>query len=282
MFEIDQFQDNCYLFKSSYWFLNSGFYLEEDGWAVIDPGFSPSELMQLREYMKDKDTSKKYLIYTHSDFDHITGGYYFPEAQKVAQASFEHCSKDAQVDHLREADEACEIERPDFVFPSIDVTFEDKLDLQFPKVSISLLAAPGHTRDSLFVLIKDKGVLFSGDTLSDNEFPLVMYNSDKYIETLKMAKSLVEKYDLKYVVPGHGSIAKGSSEILKRIDVDIDYLENLTGQAEDLFFQGLATIEIKDVLKGMHYKGDYVGEELMPAHERNIDLVIEEAGDKLC
>ncbi len=62
----------------------------------------------------------------------------------------------------------------------------------------------------------------------------------------------------------------------------MDYLENLSGQAYDLFLQGLATMEIKDVLKSIHYKGDYVGEQLMPAHERNIDLAIEEAGDKLC
>ncbi len=196
MFEIEQFQDNCYFFKSSFWFLNSGLYLEEGAWAVIDPGFSPAELTQLKEFFKDKEASQQYLIYTHSDFDHITGGSYFPEAQKVAHASFEHCSKDTQVEHLREADEACEIERAGFVFPSIDLTFQDKLDLQFPRGSISLISAPGHTRESLFVLVKDRGVLFCGDTLSDREFPLIMYNSDKYIETLKMAESLVDKYDL--------------------------------------------------------------------------------------
>lgn len=282
MFEVKTLMDNVFLFQSSYWQLNSGCVRDKEGWAVIDPGFSTAEMERIRDFVGEKGENEKgYLIYTHSDFDHITGEPYFPQAKKVAQSNFELCSKDKQVAHLKEADEVHQLERPEFIFPSPDITFDEKLDLELKEETISLIAAPGHTRDSLFVILKNKGVMFSGDTLSNIEFPLIFFSGEKYLETLKMAECLIDRYDIRCVVPGHGSDAQGKKEILKRIKDDQQYLNDLMGQIEDYFYMGLATMEIKSVLREVRYRGDYIGAELMPVHEKNIELAINEVGDNL-
>ncbi len=277
MFET--IEENVLLFKSSFWFLNSGIFLDEEGGVVIDPGYSPEELTKINNFFKEKDVFQKYLIYTHSDFDHITGGEFFPEAEKVAHADFELCHQGYQVKCLMEADIEKEVQRPDFIFPSVSVTFKDRLNLPFKEETLSLVAAPGHTRDSLFVILQNKGVIFSGDTLSDLEFPLIFHSGNNYRDSLKLLGSLVDEYEVGQIVPGHGTMAVGRDDILERLKIDIDYLDNMLDQAESCFYQGLATDEIKAVLKEIQYKGNYIDADLMPVHIKNIELLINEVAD---
>ncbi len=274
--------ENFYVYKSFYWEMNSGILLDDTGWALIDPGYSPEELKEIDLFLKQRGQPvQSYLIYTHSDFDHITGGQQFPLAKGIAQENFLTCFKEEQEHYLLEADENHGIDRAGFCFPAPEITFTQNLEISFKDETIGFYAAPGHTRDSLFVLLKNKGVLLTGDTLSDQEFPLIHYSARQYKETLQLAQSLMEQFEVHYLVPGHGSWTDSSVEMKKRVDQDIDYLDNLLENIRDYFCQGLATVEIMAVLREVRYKGDYIGGELMPVHEQNITKVIQEVGDNL-
>lgn len=282
MFEVVNLKEDVFLFQSSYFHLNSGLVKDEEKWAIIDPAFSPAELERIKDFVEEGGGEKKgFLIYTHSDFDHITGAPYFPQAKKIAQSTFKDCSRDQQLAYLKEADAAHELDRPEFAFPSPDITFDEELKLDLNKEKLSLYSAPGHTRDSIFVIVKDKGVMFSGDTLSSIEFPLIFHSGFKYMDSLKMAECLIDRYDIRCVVPGHGTPARDKKEILRRIQNDQQYLNDLMGQVEEFFYLGLASMEIKSVLREVRYQGDYIGEKMMPIHEKNIELVIQEVGDNL-
>lgn len=270
------------LHKSYYWNLNSGIVLGEGESAVLDPGYSPGELAGLEDFLAEKKAPPRYVIFTHSDFDHITGGACFAGAQKVAQENFNLRPREEQEKMLREADEAQDLTRPGFVFPQPQLTFQGGLELPLRGgVTLSLFAVPGHTPDSLVVLLKDQGILFAGDILSDLEFPLIFHSGKQYQASLGMVKELVEKYQVDCLVPGHGNPARGAREIGARIQEDLGYLDTLVGEVEDLFLQGLARLEMKSYLREMRYKGDYIGAQLMPHHESNIDLVIQETWDNL-
>lgn len=272
-------EKNVFLFKSSFWFLNSGIFLDEEGGALIDPGYSPDELTRISNFLKENKVSPKYLIFTHSDFNHITGGDFFPDARKVAHLNFKLHPRKYQVRYLKEADMGKNIRRPEFTFPSVDITFNQRLNLPFKDDTLSLAAAPGHTHDSLFVILPNKRIIFSGDTLSDLELPLIFHNGKEYRDSLKLLQSLVEEHDVCHIVPGHGNMAVGKEDIFERLKVDIDYLDNMLSQVEDFFYQGLAANEIKAVLKEIRYKGNYIGTELMPFHVRNIELLINEVAE---
>lgn len=282
MSKLTSLGENFYVFKSYYWGMNSGILLNEEGWALIDPGYSPDELKEIDLFLKERgEPIQSYLIYTHSDFDHITGGQQFPLAKGIAQKSFLRCFKEVQEQYLMEADEDQGIVRQEFCFPSPEITFKKDLEIYLKDETMSFYAAPGHTRDSLFVVLQNKGVFLSGDTLSDQEFPLIYHNAQEYKETLQLAGSLLEQFDINYLVPGHGDWTDSKEEMKKRVEQDIDYLDNLTEKVRDYFCQGLAISEIMAVLREIRYKGDYIGANLMPVHEKNIEKVIEEFGDNL-
>jgi len=178
--------------------------------------------------------------------------------------------------YLKEADKANEIERSEFVFPLPDITFEDRLNLDLKDEKLSLFAAPGHTSDSIFVLLNKEKILFSGDTVSDLEFPLIFDSGKKYGDSLRLLQNLIKEYDINCVIPGHGTPAEGKEEILERIKYDLDYLDNLVCKIEDCFYQGLATMEIISFLKELRYKGDYIDADLMPVHIKNIETILNE------
>ncbi|UNC91607.1 MBL fold metallo-hydrolase [Candidatus Contubernalis alkaliaceticus] len=283
MSELMSLGENFYVFKSSYWELNSGIMHNEEECVLIDPGYSPDELGEIDDFLKEQGgpPGQSYLIYTHSDFDHIVGGQQFPLAKEIAQENFLRCFQGEQFQYLEEADKERGITRLDFRFPVPEVTFKDSLEISLKNETLALFAAPGHTRDSLFVVLKNRGVLLSGDTLSDQEFPFIHYNAQHYKETLQLAGSLLEQYDINFLVPGHGNWTGKKEEMKKRVEQDIDYLDNLMVNIREYYCQGLATAEIHSVLREVRYKGDYIGEVLMPEHTKNIEKVIQEIGDNL-
>jgi glyoxylase-like metal-dependent hydrolase (beta-lactamase superfamily II) len=85
--------------------------------------------------------------------------------------------------------------------------------------------APGHAA----LLIKERGVLIAGDTLSDVLIPLLDLNDtadpiEDYLAALRLIEGVAGDVDV--VVPGHGSVG-GADQINARIDQDRAYLHAL-------------------------------------------------------
>lgn len=272
-----QLAPNIYIYQSSMWQTNSAVIVNEAANVIIDPCYFPVEIKVIADFVNRRRSFNKYIIFTHSDFDHIVGYQDFKGARLIAQEEMRLCDQEEQLIQLKEIDQTYYINRKiPFEFPNPDITFDRDFRIPLREDELILAHAPGHTGDSSFVISQTNKVMFAGDYLSDLEFPFVYFSTGAYLKTLDLAAKLVNDYDIEYVVPGHGDVAKGKQEINDRIRSDQDYLRNLTELAQDLLAGGLPEREITEALKDIKYRNEPIENGMAKMHLENIRLVIKE------
>lgn len=268
---------NIYIFQSSMWQTNAAVIINEAANVVIDPCYFPVEITVIANFVNHRRSFGKYVIFTHSDFDHIVGYQHFKGARLVAQEELSMCDQEDQLFQLKEIDQTYYINRKvPFEFPEPDVTFASEHRIALSDDELVLVHAPGHTGDSLFIISRNNRTMFAGDYLSDLEFPFIYFNTGAYIKTLELAARLVREHDIEYIVPGHGEIAKGKDEILERISWDKEYLNNITNTVQDLLAHGLPEWEVIEAMKEIKYRSEPIEETIAKMHLENIKLVIKE------
>jgi hydroxyacylglutathione hydrolase len=104
--------------------------------AVVDPDFNTDAIIRL---VKDQRLTVKYVIDTHSHFDHIAGN----EELKSTFGAKIVAHKLADIDK--------------------DVSVDDGDKLKVGEITIRMIYTPGHTRDGICLLVDGK--LLTGDTL---------------------------------------------------------------------------------------------------------------------
>ncbi len=89
--------------------------------------------------------------------------------------------------------------------------------------------APGHGA----LLVEQEGVLVAGDMVSDIEIPSLDLASDDPVGSYEEALALLESAapEVASFVPGHGAAGDGA-ELLRRIDLDRQYLQELRRKGE--------------------------------------------------
>jgi glyoxylase-like metal-dependent hydrolase (beta-lactamase superfamily II) len=154
--------------------------------VVVDSSFNASAIIEL---LKVNDLNLKYVINTHGHSDHTAGNY---ELKSIFEAKIV----------------AYKLAKVNF-----DVAVEDGDVLALGKVSIKIIYTPGHTPDSMCLLI-DNTKLLTGDTLFVGECGRTdlsggssksMYDS-LFNKILKLNDSIE-------VYPGHDYGLKSSSTI---------------------------------------------------------------------
>ena len=154
--------------------------------AVVDSSFNASEIIQV---LKAEKLNLKYILNTHSHSDHTAGNIELSSifgakivAHRLSKANF-------------------------------DIAVEDKDVLSVGKVSISIIYTPGHTTDSICLLVENKKLL-TGDTLFVGECGRTDLPGGN---TKSMYDSLFNKLsklnDAVEVYPGHDYGLKPSSTI---------------------------------------------------------------------
>lgn len=272
-----QVAQDIYIYQSTIWQTNSSVILNEAANVIIDPCYFPVEIQVIADFANRRKSFNKYVVLTHSDFDHIVGYQYFKGAKIIGHKEIACCDRDLQLLQLREIDYTYLVNRRiPFVFPELDIKFQDYYRIPLKNDELLFFHAPGHTGDSSFVISVKRKVMFAGDYLSDLEFPFVYFNTEAYLRTLDLARSLVREYDIKYLVPGHGEVASGKEEIENRIQNDKDYLTTLVDTAQDLFVQGLQEREITEVLKDVKYEKEHIIGAMQKMHLENIKLLLKE------
>jgi glyoxylase-like metal-dependent hydrolase (beta-lactamase superfamily II) len=104
--------------------------------TIVDPSFNTDAIIQL---IKDKNLLVKYVIDTHSHFDHTAGN---EEIKSVFGAKVV-AHKLADIDK--------------------DISVDDGDTLKLGKITIRVIYTPGHTHDGICLLVDGK--LLTGDTL---------------------------------------------------------------------------------------------------------------------
>jgi len=198
---------------------------------LIDPCWLPYEIEQIRNFVQSRIKQRKlYLIFTHSDYDHILGYRAFPDARVIASRKFATLPyKDVQVRKAIDFDQEHYITREyPIEYPDVDIEIDkDGKALHYSGNVATFYQAPGHTVDGMFIVFEPMGVLIAGDYLSDIEPPLIEHDLGAYRRTLAKVDRILRLHQIKYMVPGHGSVSTDTSEVLRRRDESIEYLDDL-------------------------------------------------------
>lgn len=231
-------KNNITVFQSSLYMTTSAIIKDDNIVIMTDPSWLPNEIEEIKSYItKISDNRELYIIYTHSDFDHIIGAGAFPEAKVIATKQFEeNPDKEKVLQQIHLFDQGYYLERDyKHEYPSVDiVVLRDGQKLEIGSLTLTFYHAPGHTNDSLFTVIEPYGIFLSGDYLSDVEFPFIFSNYNDYVNTIKKAENILLKYNIKTHIPGHGSTVENEDEIKNRINSSKYYLDHLLQESDDL------------------------------------------------
>ncbi len=220
------------IFQSALYQTNSLVYHTPDFILLVDPNWLPQEVQNIRAFVNEKHAGKSiYLLFTHSDYDHIIGYGLFPEAKVIASERFHHkLDKDRVLQEIHSFDQQHYLNRNyPFTYPEVDfIIKEDGQVLEIGEERFHFYSAPGHTDDGLFTIIESAGIFIAGDYLSDLEFPFIYFDDGAYLKTLRKVDFILQNHMISLMLPGHGAFVQDNNqEILIRRDRDINYIEDL-------------------------------------------------------
>ena len=244
----------------------------DDCIIIVDPNLLPTEVYEIREYVdKIKGDLPIYLIFTHSDWDHIIGYGIFQDAQVIASRTFQQrTDKEAVLQQIASFDNQYYLDRDyPLLYPKVDIeVVEDGQELQIGETKLVFYLAPGHTEDGIFTIVEPFGIWIAGDYLSDVEFPFIYDNSEKYEKTLSKTNLILTSFHINLLVPGHGHPTNIKEEILFRKVLSYRYIQELRKAIqnnEDHLF----------LIENYFYKADQIKE-----HEENYKQIKNELQSK--
>jgi glyoxylase-like metal-dependent hydrolase (beta-lactamase superfamily II) len=249
---------NLTVFKSTLFQTTTVIIETEQAIIMTDPNWLPEEVKEIRSYIDERLGDRKlYIIYTHSDYDHLIGAGAFPDAFVIASRAFHHNKrKDQIVDEMKAFDRSYYIERDyEHCYPTVDrlITTDNDM-LKLGEATLKFYLAPGHTEDGLFTIVEPYCFFLSGDYLSDVEFPFIYSSYKDYKRTMKKAQSITETYNISYHVPGHGNVTDSKEEVMDRLNFSDHYLTHLTTDFEKLEDECKARYPFFEGMKESHQK----------------------------
>ena len=235
---ITQLTSHLWVTQSRSLIMNSGVFISEGQACLIDPGLYPEEMDDLARFVNERGVRPRWLVLTHSHWDHILGPERFPGVTTIAHANYlaevEQFDAGIRREISRwEQQSSVKREMP-FVIPRPDETFMIETTVIVGALTLRLTHVPGHAADQLAVYHAESGALWASDILSDAEIPFVSDNLSAYERTLAM----LARWDIRALVPGHGSAATEKGEIQRRLAEDRAYLSELRARIERAIREG--------------------------------------------
>jgi len=198
---------------------------------LVDPNWLPREVEYIAREIEHRRAGKQlYLLFTHSDYDHIIGYERFAGAITIASAAFtSNPDKEKVLTQIREFDDAYYLRRPYAIsYPNIDQPVLDGVDtLKLGTETILFFPAPGHNRDGMLTLLPERGILIAGDYLSNIEFPYVYHSISQYRITLGTLGDLIDSGRVGLLITGHGDATDSQEEMQARLRDSHQYLDDL-------------------------------------------------------
>lgn len=231
----------CKVFQSLLYKTNSFVYGDEDLLLVADPGIFPREILKIREFADGFGQKENQVIFfSHSDFDHVYGYSGFLDYEVLSSVKLGSGGKSRTcLEEMRKLDEKYYIERKeDLLFPDLNYTAEKEKTFCFGNSSCTLIPLPGHSSDSVALLLEDRKILVAGDYLSDIEIPFIEDSPEDYLSSLETLERLYREKKFEVLIPGHGTATGSAEKIQERIDNSRRYLEALLEKDE----KGMETI----------------------------------------
>lgn len=226
----ERVSDDIYVFTSElYAQVTAGAIVSSDGAVLIDTLAFPEEAREIKDFLENRlNTKVKYLVYTHYHADHTNGGCFFPNAQIVGHVQCRQLLDSKGRSSLAKAQEqspnlgGISVVLPDLLLEA------GALSLHLPKKTLQIFHTPGHSPDSISVLLKEDRILFAGDMMMPLPH-IVDGNVDEMTQSLQSILPL----GLENVVQGHGELVL-RGEIDEAVRSNLKYLDIIRKKVEQL------------------------------------------------
>ena len=218
----ERVSDNVYWFQSETYAQVTAGTIVGPQWAVLIDTLIPSETPKIRNFIENHlMVPVKYIINTHHHADHCWGNCVFPNATIIGHQLCRDLMLEKGSSALAEAGQENSIFRDICISPP-QVTFTSgSINLRIGKKQLQIFSTPGHSADSISVLLEDERILFAGDA-----FMPVPYFVGGDLETLAQSITHIGNMGLENIVQGLGDIIlRGEIEEVK--NQNLDYLRSL-------------------------------------------------------
>ena len=200
-----------------YWYREKGvldantYVIRGEQTVLIDPGLGNYLGLLLKEMQEDgiapKEVDVIAITHLHPDHCDATAALKDVSGAKVAVHSSQWEYRDML---LEEASRVLGIEAKKF---EVDFVFEDSLE----HTELRIQHTPGHSPESICFYAVDKKTLISGDLVFDKGIgrtDLPFGNTEDLISSINTISAL----DTELLLPGHGAILKGLSNVKRNYD----------------------------------------------------------------
>ncbi|MCH8861092.1 MAG: MBL fold metallo-hydrolase [Proteobacteria bacterium] len=243
------------LYRAQNNFHYSVFLVTDEGIIATDPINREFAEWLKAEMAKRFDQPVRYVVYSHSDADHTTGGEVFADtATFVGHA--------ASVPIFEASGHS----------PAPTVTFEDRMDLTLGGKTVELIfPGPSHTNNLIAMRFPEERALFMVDLVSVKRLPfqtLPHYHIPGAIEALKNIEAL--DYDI--LVTAHGP-----NGVPADVTVEKEYLEALLAQVSAAREEGLSVAQAQARISLPDYADWGFYEAWLPLNVEGMYRILDEA-----
>ena len=224
----ERVSDEVYIFTSEvYAQVTAGAIIGPDGAVLIDTLAFPLETREIKDFLETRLGVKVwYVIQTHYHADHTNGTCFFPGAEVIGhQLCRERLDTTGRLGLARAKEQSSELADLEVILPGLLLT-KGLLHVHLGKKTLQLFATPGHSADSISVLLKEDRILFAGDMM----MPLP-YIVDGDVDDMVRSLQSVPAMGLENVVQGHGEVIL-RGEIDEAVKSNLRYLDNLRKKVE--------------------------------------------------
>jgi glyoxylase-like metal-dependent hydrolase (beta-lactamase superfamily II) len=191
---------------------NAGIIVGDSGVLVIDslrvPSFARALIDDVRR-LSDKPV--RYVVDTHSHWDHSWGNEKFPDSTIVGHANCRREMLDPEItirwrEKVVGAGDPWSEEAKSVQITPPEITFDQTLHLDFAGRSIDLhWLGRAHTSGDLFVHLPQERLLFTGDVAQDGGVPFM---GDGYMPDWPSTDARLLELDAERFVAGHGPVGE--------------------------------------------------------------------------
>lgn len=245
---------------------------------LIDTLPFPDESVQLALFAKKVcPDGVRYVIYTQHQADHTYGAFLFPRAEIISHALCRRILIEKGYKALDEAKRLAPELAPVRLRLST-MTFETgSMHIRLPGKTLELFATPGHTPDSISVVLHEEKILFAGDT-----FMAIPTLGEGEPAQLKESIDRIGAMQLDTIVQGHGEIIL-RGEIKENVRRSLNYIETLTTRIQKLVEEGAPREAVRGVtLEQCGLQRVLLNGMVVPLHTANAlayyDRVVRERG----
>lgn len=220
---ITQLVPGVYVHDSPFFQSKRTLIVDGSGSTLVDTPVAFADTRMLLALAEAESRPVRRIILTHSHFDHSAGCQLLPAAERIAQRGAGEWMLSPHATSLltRRPTEHPDLAQLCVTLPTMEL--EGAASVRLQQRTLRLLPTPGHSPDSMSLLLEPDGILFTGDGFVTC-FPPIIQDGDsaQAVATHKRILAL----DFAYVVPGHGPVLP-ATEARRHCRTSLRYLQQI-------------------------------------------------------